>query len=130
MNARLPARTMESYEQNLELSIDGHRETWLVRSPRFRAWLRRRYYEATADALSAAALNLLEARAQFDGPERTVHVRVAEHEGRIYLNLADQAWCAVDIEPDGRRVVGAAGALLPAGGLAAAADPAAGRGAR
>ena len=115
-----------------DLAIDGHRETWPVRSPRFRAWLRRRYYEATGDALSAAALNaalnLLEARAQFDGPERTVHVRVAEHEGRIYLDLADQAWRAVDIGPDGWRVVGgAAGALPPAGGLAAAADPAAGR---
>jgi hypothetical protein len=77
-----------------DLIIEGHRETWPVRSPRFRAWLRRRYYEATGDALSAtalnAALNLLEARAQFDGPERTVHVRVAEHEGRIYLDLADQ----------------------------------------
>jgi hypothetical protein len=80
-----------------------------VRSPRFRAWLRRRYYEATADALSAAALNaaldLLEARAQFDGPERTVHVRVAEHDGRIYLDLADQAWRAVEIGPDGWSVV-------------------------
>ena len=55
---------------------------------------------------STAALNLLEARAQFDGPERTVHVRVAEHEGRIHLDLSDQAWRAVDIGPDGWRVVG------------------------
>ena len=30
-----------------DLAIDGHRETWLVRGPRFRAWLRRRYHEAT-----------------------------------------------------------------------------------
>ena len=40
-----------------DLRIDGHRETWPVRSTRFRAWLRRRYYEATQDAPSAAALN-------------------------------------------------------------------------
>ena len=55
-----------------DLVIDGHRETWPVRSPRFRAWLRRRYFEATGDAPSGpalnSALNLLEARAQFDGP--------------------------------------------------------------
>ena len=38
-----------------------------------------------------SALNLLEARAQFDGPERKVHVRVAEHDGRLYLDLADDA---------------------------------------
>ena len=35
-----------------------------------------------------------------------VHVRVAEHEGHIYLDLADGAWHAVDIGPDGWRVVG------------------------
>jgi hypothetical protein len=66
-----------------DLLVDGHRETWPIRSKRFRGWLRRRYYQATGDAASAAeirsALDLLEARAQFDGPERAVHVRVAEH---------------------------------------------------
>ena len=88
-----------------DLVIDGHRETWPIRSQRFRSWLRRRYYQATGDALSAAALNaalnLFEARAQFDGPERMVHVRVAEHEGRIYLDLADTAWRAAEIGPRG-----------------------------
>jgi hypothetical protein len=49
-----------------DIVTDGHRETWPVRSKRFRSWLRRRYYEATGDAPSAAAirsaLDLLEAR--------------------------------------------------------------------
>jgi hypothetical protein len=27
-----------------DIMIDGHRETWPIRSKRFRAWLRRRYY--------------------------------------------------------------------------------------
>ena len=35
------------------------------------------------------AADLLEARAQFDGPERAVHIRTAEHSQRIYLELAD-----------------------------------------
>src|SRR5262249_21034636 len=30
-----------------DIKIDGHRETWPIRSKRFRAWLRRRYYQAT-----------------------------------------------------------------------------------
>ena len=88
---------------------DGHRETWPIRSKRFRGWLRRRYYEATGAAASAgeigSALDLLEARAQFDGPERTVHIRIAEHAGHIYLDLADDDWRAVDIGPDGWRIV-------------------------
>src|SRR6266566_5255744 len=93
-----------------DIVVDGHRETWPIRSKRFRGWLRRRYYQATGDAASAAeirsALDLLEARAQFDGPERPVHVRIAEHAGHIYLDLADEEWRAVDIRLDGWRVIG------------------------
>ena len=93
-----------------DIIIAGHRETWPIRSKRLRAFLRRSYYQATGEAASAAeirsALDLLEARAQFDGPERAVHVRIAEHAGHIYLDLADEQWRAVDIGPDGWRVIG------------------------
>ena len=81
-----------------DLTIDGHRETWPVRSIRLRSWLRRKHYEATGTAATAGAisstLDLLEARAQFDAPQRAVYLRVAEHDGRIYLDLADERWCA------------------------------------
>src|SRR6516164_8742271 len=93
-----------------DITLDGRRETWPIRSKRFRGWLRRCYYQATGGAASAAeirsALDLLEARAQFDGPERAVHVRLAEHAGHIYLDLADDGWRAVEIGPDGWRVIG------------------------
>jgi hypothetical protein len=92
-----------------DLMIDGHRETWPVRSSRFRSWLRRKYYEATGGAprpgAISSALDLLEARAQFEGPRRAVYIRVAEHEGRIYLDLADDLWRAVEIGPEGWRVI-------------------------
>ena len=39
------------------------------------------------------------------GPERTVHIRTAEHAGHIYLDLADEHWRAIDIGPDGWRVI-------------------------
>jgi hypothetical protein len=93
-----------------DIVVGGHRETWPIRSKRFRAFLRRSYYQATGEATSAAeirsALDLLEARAQFDGPERTVHIRTAEHGGRIYLDLADEHWRAAEIGPDGWQVIG------------------------
>jgi hypothetical protein len=94
----------------VDLLINGHRETWPIRSKWFRTWLRRRIYETTRTAPSAAAigsaLDLLEAQAQFDGPERAVHVRLAEHAGHVYLDLADECWRAVEIGPDGWRVIG------------------------
>jgi hypothetical protein len=64
-----------------DITVEGHRETWPIRSKRFRSFLRRCHYQATGEAASAAeirsALDLLEARALFDGPERTVHIRTA-----------------------------------------------------
>ena len=84
-----------------DLIIDGHRETWPLRSKRFGAWLRQQYYERTWDAPSPAALNaalnVLEAQAQFDGPQRNVSVRLAEQDGLIYLDLADEFWRCVEI---------------------------------
>jgi hypothetical protein len=91
-----------------DLIIDGHRETWPLRSKRFQTWLRQHYYERTWDAPSPAALNAalnaLEARAQFDGPQRKVSVRLAEHDGLIYLDLADEFWRCVEIGASGWRI--------------------------
>jgi hypothetical protein len=42
--------------------------------------------------------------AQFDGPERQVSVRVAEQDGLIYLDLADEFWRCVEIGPAGWRL--------------------------
>ena len=87
----------------------GHRESWPIRSKQFRIWLRRCYYQATGAAASSAAiataLDLLEARAQFDAPERVVSIRVAEHADCVYLDLAGEHWRAVEIGADGWRVL-------------------------
>jgi hypothetical protein len=53
-----------------------HRETWAIRRKDFRRWLARRHFEATGGAPNSealqSALNVIEARALFDAPERTV----------------------------------------------------------
>jgi hypothetical protein len=91
-----------------DLIIDGHRETWPLRGKRFQAWLRQQYYERTWDAPSPAALNAvlnaLEAQAQFDGPQRKVSLRLAEHDGLIYLDLADEFWRCIEIGTKGWRI--------------------------
>ena len=93
----------------VDIQHDGHRETWPLRSRGSRRWLLRRYYEQTQSAPSAQAmqdaLGVLEARAHYDGPERNVHLRVAGHDGRIYLDLADATWRAVEVDADGWRIV-------------------------
>ena len=57
-----------------------------------------------------------------------VNVRIAEHEGHIYLDLADTAWRAAEIGPDSWRAVAEPPVCFQqASWHAAAPDAAAGR---
>jgi hypothetical protein len=89
--------------------IDDHREVWPLRSRGFRTWIARRIYQETkrvanAQAL-ADALMTLEGDALFGGVERPVSLRVAEHEGAYYLDLADSRWRVVKIRPGSWSVI-------------------------
>ena len=44
-------------------------------------------------------------KAHFDASERVVHVRVGGLEGRLYLDLGDETWRAVEIDATGWRVI-------------------------
>jgi hypothetical protein len=89
--------------------IDGHRETWRIRAKDFRRWLAQRFFEETGGAPSSAALqsalNVIEARALFKAPEHEVHIRVGALDGRLYLDLNDDKWRAVEIDATGWRVI-------------------------
>ncbi len=52
-----------------------------------------------------SALNVIEAKAHFDGPERSVHIRIGGLDGKLYLELGDEAWRAVEIGSEGWRIV-------------------------
>jgi hypothetical protein len=92
-----------------DLDINGHRETWPIRAKGFRRWLAHRFFEATQGAPSSealqSALNVIEAKAHFDAPERIVQIRIGGLDGRLYLDLCDQTWRAVEIDSTGWRVV-------------------------
>jgi hypothetical protein len=92
-----------------DVRIDGRRETWGITSLVFRQWLALQMYRKHgrppgAQAMSDA-LAVLEARARFDGAEHPVFLRVAEADGRIYIDLANDAWEAVEISSRGWHVI-------------------------
>lgn len=92
-----------------DLKINDHRETWPVRTKGFRRWLARQFYEQTGGAPNSealqSALNVIEAKAHFDGPERPVFIRVGGLDGRLYLDLGDESWRAVEIDATGWQVI-------------------------
>ncbi len=92
------------------VGVDGHKETWPLRSRRFKQWLLRRFYADRGRAPSAQAMTdalaTISAKAVFDGSERRVYTRVAKHgESTVYVDLGNEKWEAVEITASGWRVV-------------------------
>jgi hypothetical protein len=90
------------------IPVNGHCETWPLKSQAFRQWLSRLFY-TTQDVVPggqavADAVNTLVGKALFEGEERQVHVRVAEHDGDLWLDLADAEGRAVRITKSGWEV--------------------------
>ena len=89
--------------------VNEHKENWPLKSNQFRQWLLRGYFTKTKGAPQSnavqEALGILESRARFDGAERPVFLRVAEKDGKIYLDLCNAQWEAVEIDGKDWRIL-------------------------
>jgi hypothetical protein len=96
-------------EPYISFSVDGHRENYQLKSKAVKRWLSKQLYDAEGSAAGAQALqdaiNNLEAIAAFDGPEYSIFVRVGEYNGSIYVDLCDDQWRAVEINPSDWKIV-------------------------
>jgi hypothetical protein len=91
------------------IAVGDHREIWRCESKTFKQWLARLVWTTDRKVLDPhainAALNVLAAKARFDAPELTLHNRVALHDGAFWYDLADPAWRAVRVTPNGWDVI-------------------------
>ena len=92
-----------------DIDIDGHRETLALRSNETKGRLEYEYLlkvmERPPHDAVQSTIRTLESRAKYEGHERSVHVRVADQEGRLYLDLADKGRRAIEISATGWTVV-------------------------
>ena len=90
------------------IRVGDHQETVRIRSKRFRAWLRalsRKVYGKVARAQNLGdVIETLEGEAH-DAPAQPVFIRLAEYDGKIYLDLGDPAWRVVEIDAEGWRIL-------------------------
>ncbi len=91
------------------VEVEGHLETWPLKSQRFGQWLLRRFYVDTGKAPGAQALTdaraTIKARAMFEGQTRSVSRRIARRQDTIYLDLCNERWEVVEITAAGRRTL-------------------------
>src|SRR5262249_54555964 len=76
----------------------------------FNLWLRLLFYAerngAPSSEAMASAVKTLMAKAHFDGDRRDVYLRTAPLDGKIYLDMCDPLWPAIEMDPHGFRVGG------------------------
>jgi hypothetical protein len=114
------------------VKIKDHVETFPVKTRKFRLWLQgefmrleeQRIEEEAAEREGALfegggleppvvvrsqnltdAIAHLEATALFKGHEQEVHLRIAGHEDRIYVDLCDESWRVIEISASGWQVI-------------------------
>lgn len=95
-------------EPHAELCAADGGHVLRLRSDAFRAWVDRAWYERTSDLAPPEerrrVLSLLEGIARYEGPRRDVHVRLAEHEGAVYLDLGGPGRHVARVDGTGWRI--------------------------
>ncbi len=86
-----------------------HRETHKLRSTGFGHWLRLAYYQekngAPSSEAMSTAIKTLMAKSRYDGSRREIFLRTAALDGKVYVDLVDDQWRAIEIDSDIYRVV-------------------------
>lgn len=87
------------------VSVLQHRETYRLRSRAFRRWMASEFYAEAGTVPGGQAIEdairVLDAEAFRQNRSWIPAIRVAEHEGLIYLDLADAEWRVVEIGAKG-----------------------------
>jgi len=89
--------------------VNGRTEHLRIGSKPFELWLTHGFYiehkRIPPKEAIHAAITQLEAKAMFEGPEATLFVRVAEHQGSCFIDLANDARQVVQVDQSGWRII-------------------------
>jgi energy-coupling factor transporter ATP-binding protein EcfA2 len=116
--------------QYASIKVNSHVETRAIRSEAFALWVCGAHFEETGMGLQSEefskTIKTIQAIAQFQGTEKRVHLRVAEHDEKIYVDLCNAQWNVIEITPDNWRIIEAAKApvvFTRRGGMLALPEP-------
>jgi hypothetical protein len=92
-----------------DVPFSGHRRTYSLESVEFSDLLIYRFYleknKAPKSGAVKDAIRTLVARARYEGERHEVHLRIAKHGDKIYLDLGDEAGNVVEIGSTGWQVI-------------------------
>ena len=91
------------------IAVNGHRETWPIKSKTFSEMLADMYFTLSGKGVSrnivTDATDTLTAKARVNGRGYKIFRRVASLDGKIYVDLCDKDWRVVEVFPDGWQIL-------------------------
>lgn len=94
-----------------DVVVRGNRNTYAVESRAFANWLQHEFFlemkKAAPSSALKTAIRTLAAIAEFgtQTPRHRVHLRTAEVDRRIYIDLCDEQWQCVEVDENGWQLV-------------------------
>ena len=89
--------------------VGDHYETWRLRDKNFKMWLNQRFYEIEGKPPGSQAvqdaLGVLEAEAYYKYKKQEVYTRVGELRGKVYIDLCNDGWDVIEVDPQGWRIL-------------------------
>lgn len=96
-------------ESHIVLDVNGALQVWEVGGSDFDDWCADQYFLKTGQGCTENALKevarVLRCKARRTGAVHPVYTRVARHDGRVYVDLANPAGECLEIDADGWRVI-------------------------
>ena len=93
----------------ITVNKNGHQETYPLRTKAAKLWIGSLFYKHRLTPPSSQAYQdafvILEGMALYEGKEQEAYVRVAPYEDRVYVDLGDTTWRAIEITRDGWKIV-------------------------
>ncbi|QIZ07630.1 hypothetical protein HFZ78_13535 [Priestia megaterium] len=99
----------EVLEPFATLKVNSHYETWSLNGGFFKLWLTKTFYDkygkVAGNQTVVEAINILKAKALFEGEKKTVFTRIAEKDNTIYIDLCNESWEVVKVTSEGWEIV-------------------------
>jgi hypothetical protein len=113
VHERAQAQALEFFHDERRLAfatvpVTDHRETWQIRSRDFKLWVMQTLFDLIGRAPKpwvTRCLEEFETSAICRGTMHQVHVRIAERDGVIYVDMGNARWQVIEIAASGWRVL-------------------------
>jgi len=99
----------DDQEAYAKIDVGSHKEVWAIKSRGFRMWLGEQFHILTDKGVNSNslkdALSTIEAKAVFDGDREDVHLRVAQTQDAIYIDICNDKWEVIEATKDGYQIL-------------------------